>query len=256
MDAKPPEILVAVLMDPEEGRHLLKTLADGDIASVACDSAAGICDRLRSGLGAVVACANKLGEADASALRQCLADQPDWSDVPFIILSQDASCDCHNHYADLLGNVRLLQRPVDKGMLVSAVRAALRSRQLQYEHRRTFEEHAGLGADRSRLADILEATCDCVVTADNDGKVLYVNGACKRMLGLDEEASPDELTLEKLHPTWAWQMLRDETLPAVRRDGIWSGGSAILTLDGKEIAVSQVAIGHVSARPLSRRRFQ
>ena len=95
------------------------------------------------------------------------------------------------------------------------------------------------------LRSIVEATTDVVATCDEDGKLLYLNRAGRRLLGLDPDG--DDLTGASgfdFYPGWAAQLLRDEAVPAARRDGTWQGETAVIGADGKEIPVSQVLIAH------------
>ena len=66
-----------------------------------------------------------------------MAQQPSWSDFPFIVLLEPgASAEAVGQERDALqqsGNLTLLERPVGAATLVSAVRAALRARRRQYE---------------------------------------------------------------------------------------------------------------------------
>ncbi|MBI4770135.1 MAG: PAS domain S-box protein, partial [Chloroflexi bacterium] len=77
---------------------------------------------------------------------------------------------------------------------------------------------------QQRLISILEATPDFVGTATPDGQVLYYNRAA--------------------HPQWAARIVLEEAIPTVMREGVWSGETALLSRDGREIPVLQVALAH------------
>jgi len=100
---------------------------------------------------------------------------------------------------------------------------------------------------RARLRAILEATTDFVGIADVHGKVTYVNSGGRRMLGIevDEDISHHEIADD--HPEWAKRIIFDEGIPAAIRDGAWSGETALLSRDGREIPVSQVILAHKAA---------
>jgi C4-dicarboxylate-specific signal transduction histidine kinase len=77
---------------------------------------------------------------DAShKLERWVANQPRWSDFPFVMLtSRHTSASAHAYRLRLLevfGNVSLLERPLNAVTLVSAIHAALRARARQYEIR-------------------------------------------------------------------------------------------------------------------------
>ena len=79
-----------------------------------------------------------MAAADMTRLFEWLDRQPAWSDYPFIVLatrqvgprSRGAS-----HRLERLGNIILLERPVNAETLTSAVTSALRSRRRQYQAR-------------------------------------------------------------------------------------------------------------------------
>ncbi|MDP6116581.1 MAG: PAS domain-containing protein [Planctomycetota bacterium] len=101
--------------------------------------------------------------------------------------------------------------------------------------------------DRQRLAAMLEATPDFVGIADTDGKVLYVNPAGKKMVGLGEPDDVTATTVPDYHPDWAAKQLQEELLPKAAREGDWSGELAFITRDGQEIPVSMVILSHKSS---------
>jgi signal transduction histidine kinase/ActR/RegA family two-component response regulator len=71
-------------------------------------------------------------------LAQYVADQPNWSDLPILILTNHGvDSPGLQHVVERLGNVTLLERPVRGATLVSAARSALRGRLRQYQIRET-----------------------------------------------------------------------------------------------------------------------
>src|SRR5207302_3511250 len=68
-----------------------------------------------------------------------LSAQPRWSDIPFVVLTSGGhttnSGRRRAEALERLGHVTLLERPVRTETLMSAIRAAWRSRQRQYEVR-------------------------------------------------------------------------------------------------------------------------
>ncbi|MFL5351399.1 PAS domain S-box protein [Archangium sp.] len=98
-------------------------------------------------------------------------------------------------------------------------------------------------AEQRRLTAILEATPDLVGTFDAAGRLLYLNRAGRRLLGLDEEQLTRS-TLVDLHPEWAASLLLREGIPTAIREGSWSGETAVVRADRKELPTSQVLIAH------------
>lgn len=104
------------------------------------------------------------------------------------------------------------------------------------ERKRTEQEQA-------RLLAIIEATPDFVGTADLDGHPIFINRAGLHMLGYEarQDAPP---TIYETHPEWAAKLVREEGIPHAIEHGAWSGETAFLRRDGREIPVSQVIIAH------------
>jgi two-component system, sensor histidine kinase len=92
-------------------------------------------------LGCIVLVEEALGEPAIEYLQAILQSQPRWSDLPLLIVTSHESL-----FLSLMpglfpdsGTVTLLQRPLHPGALVSAAKAALRSRARQFEVRDLLE---------------------------------------------------------------------------------------------------------------------
>lgn len=70
---------------------------------------------------------------DRRQLAQWIADQPSWSDFPFILLTLRPSRNPQPDLIELLGNVTVLERPLAAASLKSAVRAGVRARARQHQ---------------------------------------------------------------------------------------------------------------------------
>ena len=99
------------------------------------------------------------------------------------------------------------------------------------------------GEHASRYAAILEATTDFVATADADGRVLFVNRAGRRMLGMGEAEDLRGTSVFDYYPGWARGVV-EEAISAAVSGGVWSGETALLSHEGREIPVSQVILAH------------
>jgi PAS domain S-box-containing protein len=107
--------------------------------------------------------------------------------------------------------------------------------------RKRFEEA------QAQLVAILEATTDFVAIADISGKTVYVNRAGRELLGVPAGEDLSNTRVRDYCPPWAAELILKEAIPSAMRDGVWSGETALLTRDSREIPVSQVIIGHRSA---------
>ncbi|MBL6985890.1 MAG: response regulator [Methylobacter sp.] len=97
---------------------------------------------------------------------------------------------------------------------------------------------------QGRLARIIETTSDLVGTGQADGRLLYLNPAGRRMLGLAPTFDLSRLNWFETHPEWAAQLVRNEAIPYAIEHETWSGETALLGSDGREIPVLQVIIAH------------
>lgn len=96
----------------------------------------------------------------------------------------------------------------------------------------------------SRWAAMLEATTDFVGMADADGRVLFVNRAGREMVGAGVDEDLSGTAIARYHPRWAAEVVLGEGIPTALREGTWSGETALLSYDGREIPVSQVILAH------------
>lgn len=113
---------------------------------------------LPEGAGALLITEDALISPERAILAGCLHDQPAWSDIPVLLLSNAASIGWWAvSGADVLGvrtNVTLVERPLRASILVAATAAALRARRRQYQLRDLLaEREAILQSLESRVAE-------------------------------------------------------------------------------------------------------
>ncbi|MFB8792187.1 MAG: PAS domain S-box protein [Potamolinea sp.] len=101
--------------------------------------------------------------------------------------------------------------------------------------------------ERTKLIDILEATSDFIASANLNGQLSYINSSGRKIFGLTEDEDCANFTIPKAHPNWAYEIVRDQGIPAAIRDGVWVGETAFLRHNKQEIPVSQLIIAHKSA---------
>ena len=111
------------------------------LCGISCENAAdipGLAEAIDGGAGGVVLTEEALLEGDADLLLAWLDRQPAWSDMPFVLLSTKRAGKRTEQSATLverLGNVVLLERPINAETLTGAARSALRARRRQYQAR-------------------------------------------------------------------------------------------------------------------------
>ncbi|HEX7049486.1 MAG TPA: PAS domain S-box protein, partial [Longimicrobiales bacterium] len=107
---------------------------------------------------------------------------------------------------------------------------------------RDVTERRARDAALRRMATVLDATSDFVSTADPHGRLLYMNRAGRRMVGIGEDDDVRGCIISDFHPPPAAERLLREAIPAAVRDGVWTGETTLLGADGREIPVSEVIV--------------
>ncbi len=143
-----------------------QVLAEGGMVSVVALDMIDVITKLREGMGVALVTEEALAAEGAAELTEVLQGQPSWSDLPVLLLL--ASGDCFGCVASpevgllrAAGNVTVLERPLSRLTLVTAVQAALRARRRQYELRDLLarEHHARMSAEEAtRVKDEFLAT--------------------------------------------------------------------------------------------------
>ncbi len=196
-------------------------LQEGEIESIVCTDLPGLVAELARGAGLVLITQEALASADLHEISGWIAEQPAWSDLPFIIVTARGGDPERNRrerrLIDTLGNVSFVERPFHPFTLVSLSRTALRSRQKQYQARAQLEESArqkrALEESEARLAhrEILfrstfEQAAVGIAHVGLDGQWLRANDRLCGMLGYSETelkgmtfqsvTHPDDLSLD------------------------------------------------------------
>jgi len=97
-------------------------------------------------------------------------------------------------------------------------------------------------AGEARLTAIIEASRDCILTADTAGAVVFANHAARALL---EGARADNVF--RLYSDDAQLFLHEVVMPELRRSGRWVGALATRTLAGDARDVEQILIAHHDA---------
>lgn len=92
---------------------------------------------IRKGAGAAIVTEEALHKIDISQVLDFLAEQETWSDFPFVVLVGKQFSDPRGlaRHWDELGNVILLERPLNMETLRSAMKSVARARRRQYQAR-------------------------------------------------------------------------------------------------------------------------
>ncbi|TWB13747.1 PAS domain S-box-containing protein [Nitrospirillum amazonense] len=139
-------------------------LDDAGLSSFICADMGELHQQLLTGAGMVLVTEEALLKADPDPLFRWVAEQPSWSDLPFIVLtlrSTPVIGPTAQVVADGLGNVTFVERPFRPTSLVSVIRSAARGRRRQYEARSRIEElreNRDLLARQTHMLELLNRT--------------------------------------------------------------------------------------------------
>jgi PAS domain S-box-containing protein len=103
-----------------------------------CTDITALCSALNDEAAGVIATEEALFGYEAMALLDWCERQSPWSDLPFIILSKKQAAPRSRKSSEILerlGNVVLIERPINAETLISAVRSVVRARRRQYQTR-------------------------------------------------------------------------------------------------------------------------
>ena len=220
-------------------------LADAKVRNVICQTVTELVEALNWGAGFALVTEEALHTVDLHPMAEWIDKQPEWSDFPFILLTQRGGGIERNpaalRFLKTLGNVTFLERPFHPTSLVSLVQSALRGRRRQYEARARLEALAQLNAtlearvdaavaERKLLADIVESTDDLVQVLDLKFRFIAFNRASARewenVLGLRPKVGDSMLELLKDQPenlaiaksVWSRALAGEEFTEIVRLD--------------------------------------
>jgi PAS domain S-box-containing protein len=167
-DESPPAVLV-LAPTGKDGRLAAVAIEQAGIAAHVCASLNELCVCLSDATLAIVISQEGIDVSGIPKLLARLAEQPAWSDVPLLILTNSSGADEVSLRAlQLFGptaNVTLIERPMRTITLVSAVQMAVRARRRQYEVRELFEQRD----------TVLASISDAFSALDGQLRYTYIN---------------------------------------------------------------------------------
>jgi PAS domain S-box-containing protein len=178
---------------------IAKVLDEAGIEAMPCADATELCRQISAGAGAALLAEEALTDADGQRARlaRMLAEQPPWSDLPLLVLTQQgADSPAVQRAMEDLGNVTLVERPIRVAAFVSLVSSALRARQRQYQIRASLAELQDAAKTRELLAAIVASSNDAIVSKTLDGVITSWNIGAERLFEYSaEEAIGKPITL-------------------------------------------------------------
>jgi PAS domain S-box-containing protein len=158
--ATPAERILVLAPQGRDAAVIARVLSAQGIVVDTCADLDTLVDALRVGAGAAFITEEALAP-DPSALGAWIGEQPPWSDFPFLVLvarrhgrrPTDALATLVN-----LGNIVLLERPLNAETLITGARSALRARMRQYDGMRRLHAEAQIRqAEQLARADATNA---------------------------------------------------------------------------------------------------
>lgn len=133
-------LLVKTSRDVAETLSLIHSVG---VEGVTCGDLAELCDQIEQGAAAIIMIEAPEIWDDNSRFLSILHEQPTWSSIPAIIITNEPRSE------DLLPEnlplgVTLIERPIRKGVLMSLTRSALLARRNQYQVRDLLNERQSL----------------------------------------------------------------------------------------------------------------
>jgi two-component sensor histidine kinase len=114
---------------------MASALQEADFEVCLCGVAGELTQCLEDGVGLLLLTIEALEEVDVQKLGELIRRQPPWSDLPIVLLAGSADRLATEQAVFEMGNVTVLERPVQLHAFVSAILSALRARHRQYEIR-------------------------------------------------------------------------------------------------------------------------
>jgi PAS domain S-box-containing protein len=239
-------VLMPSSQDAERTRELL---AEAGMASETCADLEAVCRKLPAGAGAVLLTDEAVSGAGAARLRETLAAQPAWSDVPLVVLTREGTEARHAAFRES-ANATLVERPVRMRTLLSVVRSALRARRHQYQARDLLAERRRAEESQAylvKLADTLRPLSDPDAVQAAANRVLGEHLGANRVLYF--EISGSDFVVERGYA--------DGVEPLAGRYPIASFGPALLTsfLAGRTVVEADATI-EPGREPAERAAFE
>jgi two-component system sensor kinase FixL len=149
------DILFAILAADDDAAIIERVLAANGLPASRASPA-----ELASGIAASRWTAAFVGEeqlagAGLAELKRVIAQQPPFTDFPVLMLIDRSAPRDPDHLAEL-GQLRLIERPIEPALILTAARSALRSRERQRDARAFFMEGHDAQDHLRELTDTLE----------------------------------------------------------------------------------------------------
>ncbi|MBE1529452.1 PAS domain S-box-containing protein [Sphingopyxis sp. OAS728] len=229
-----------------DGAAAAEIVARAGIAAEVCADFLALVGALREDCLAVIATEEGFFGKDLTRLADRVRSQPAWSDIPFIILTsqlpQRRVARWRNDLVTSLGNVTLIERPVQAITLTSSVRAAVRARERQYELRELLGE---LERGHERFQLIVENARDyAIILSDPEDLITDWLPGASAVFGWSEGDMVGKPVSRIFTPEDRAHGIPEQELERARSDGVapnirWhlAKGGARVFIDGQTVSL-------------------
>ena len=240
-------VLAPTTRDALASRDLL---AEAGVRSSICATIADLCLEAARGAGAALVTAEAiLGDVEGR-LAKLLECQPNWSDLPLIVLTPPGADSARLLRAlEAVGSMTLMKRPVQVSSLVSAIRTSLRDRRRQYAVRDLLLDRdraaEALREERERYRVTLSSIGDAVVATDTEGRVTFLNPVAESLTGwtTPEAASRPLTDVFNIVNESTWRKVENPALKALVSGTIvgLANHTVLISRDGTERPIDDSA---------------
>jgi len=173
----------------KDAQLAVELLARAGLVGYPCRDLPDMLHEMTAGAAALLLAQEAIELADVATLRAAMLSQPPWSDLPIVLVAAPGDAYERSHWiVERLRptcNLTLLERPLQKLTLLTAMQVALRSRRRQYEVRDLLKK---LEASRLELHDKI---------VDLQKFEEVVVGRELRMIALEKEVADLKRELER-----------------------------------------------------------
>ena len=131
------ERLLVLLLSRQDTERIVRVLPESKIKCFICSSLGMLCAEIRKGAGAILLPEEVILGDSEHMLEDALRQEPSWSKIPLIVLTQQGLKAPHLSESASL-NITLVERPVRFLTLRSVIESALQHRRHQYKIRDTL----------------------------------------------------------------------------------------------------------------------
>lgn len=176
-------------------------LREAGIGAASCPGLDAVVAELNAGAAFVVVTEEAIATADLQPLSAWIGDQEEWSDLPFILITNRGGGLERNpaaaRYLELLGNVTFLERPFHPTTLISLAQSSLRARRRQYDARARL---TAIHESEARFRNMADRAPVMMWVTDPTGYCTHLNARWYEFTGQAPRAGEAYGWLEAVHP--------------------------------------------------------